>query len=99
MFENVPGACLLVLPGRQFHRRSPCPLLPPWWPPLPSLSRLQLLRLRMDTEMLYDMDWCYVILKGAIWRIEPAPDGYMPADENELEILTMLGPEHHSDSK
>lgn len=46
-----------------------------------------------------DLDWCYVILKGAIWRIESAPDGYTPTDENELEILTMLGPEHHSDSK
>jgi len=45
-----------------------------------------------------NLDWRYVILKGAVWRIEPAPDGYLATGEDEAEILTMLGPEHRSNS-
>ena len=45
------------------------------------------------------LDWRYVILKGAIWRIEPASDSYTSNDKDETEILAMLGPEHRSDSK
>ncbi len=45
-----------------------------------------------------NLDWRYVILKGAIWCIEPALDGYTPSSKDEAEILDMLGPEHRSDS-
>ncbi len=45
-----------------------------------------------------NLRWRYVILKGAIWRIEPAPEGYAPADKDEAEILAMLESEHRSDS-
>ncbi|GAC1358255.1 MAG: hypothetical protein NVS2B12_29660 [Ktedonobacteraceae bacterium] len=45
-----------------------------------------------------NLEWRYVIRKGAIWRIEAAPDGYTPADKDEAEILATLEPEHRSDS-
>lgn len=43
-----------------------------------------------------NLDWRYVILKGAIWRIEIAADGYTPTNKDEAEILDMLEPEHSS---
>ncbi len=43
-----------------------------------------------------NLDWRYVVLRGAIWRIEVAVDGYTPADKDEAEVLAMLEPEHHS---
>lgn len=45
-----------------------------------------------------NLDWRYVILKGAIWRIETAADEYAPSDKDEAEVLAMLEPEHRSDS-
>ena len=44
-----------------------------------------------------NLDWRYVILKGGIWRIESAPEGYTPVDKDETEVLTMLKSEHKSD--
>jgi hypothetical protein len=43
-----------------------------------------------------NLDWHYVILKGAIWHIEDAPDSYNPESEEEQEVLSLLTPEHRS---
>jgi hypothetical protein len=34
--------------------------------------------------------WRYVILKGVVWQIEEAPDDYVPASQQEQEIVSML---------
>ncbi|GCE13150.1 hypothetical protein [Tengunoibacter tsumagoiensis] len=41
------------------------------------------------------LQWRFVINKGAIWEILPAADSYQPENEEEAEVLEMLGPEHH----
>ncbi len=43
-----------------------------------------------------NLDWHYMILKGVIWRIEAAADGYTSSDKDEAEVLAMLEPEHRS---
>lgn len=43
-----------------------------------------------------NLDWHYVILKGAIWHIEDAPDNYVPQSEEERDVLALLTPEHRS---
>lgn len=37
--------------------------------------------------------WRFVILKGAIWRIDEVPDGYVAGSSEEEEVLTLLGHE------
>ncbi len=43
-----------------------------------------------------DLEWRYVILKGVIWRIEEAPEGYTARDKDEQEVLQLLSAEHFS---
>jgi hypothetical protein len=43
------------------------------------------------------LEWCYVILKGTVWQISEAPDGYQPQSQEKAELLKLLTPEHHSD--
>lgn len=43
-----------------------------------------------------NLEWRFVTLKGAVWKIEPAADGYLPTDKDEQEVLDMLSPEHFS---
>ena len=43
------------------------------------------------------LEWCYVILRGAVWQTSEAPDGYQPQSQEEAEVLKLLTPEHHSD--
>jgi hypothetical protein len=41
-----------------------------------------------------NLEWRYVILKGVVWQIDGAPEGYKPQSEEEQEILELLEPEH-----
>ncbi|TMD59623.1 MAG: hypothetical protein E6I91_19995 [Chloroflexi bacterium] len=41
-----------------------------------------------------NLEWQYVILKGAVWRISKAPDDYIPQSQEEGEVLAMISPEH-----
>jgi hypothetical protein len=41
-----------------------------------------------------NLEWRYVILKGVVWQINEAPEGYKPQSEEEQEILKLLEPEH-----
>lgn len=43
-----------------------------------------------------NLAWCYVILKGAVWHLNHAPDDYEPQSKEEAEILQLLTLEHHS---
>lgn len=43
-----------------------------------------------------NLQWCYVVLKGQVWQIEQAPDGYQAQSEEEEDVLKMLTPEHRS---
>ena len=37
-----------------------------------------------------NLAWRYVVLKGVVWQIEEAPDDYVPASQEEQEIVSML---------
>lgn len=41
-----------------------------------------------------NLEWRYVILKGVVWQIAEAPQGYQPESEDEASVLELLGPEH-----
>jgi YegS/Rv2252/BmrU family lipid kinase len=41
-----------------------------------------------------NLEWQYVILKGAVWRISKAPADYTPQSQEEEEVLAMISPEH-----
>ena len=43
-----------------------------------------------------DLEWRYVILRGAVWRIEEASTDYQAQSEGEQEVLNMLEPEHRN---
>lgn len=43
-----------------------------------------------------NLEWRYVILKGVVWQIDEAPEGYRPQSEEELDVLALLDPEHFS---
>ncbi|MEO6890466.1 MAG: hypothetical protein ABI456_13845, partial [Ktedonobacteraceae bacterium] len=43
-----------------------------------------------------NLEWRYIIRKGVVWRIDEAPTGYQPQDENEANVLELLRPEHRS---
>lgn len=40
-----------------------------------------------------NLEWQYVILKGAVWRISKAPADYIPQSQEEVEVLAMISPE------
>ena len=44
-----------------------------------------------------NLQWCYVILKGEVWKIDEVSDNYKPQNKDEKEILELLSPEHYSD--
>ncbi len=46
-----------------------------------------------------DLEWSYVILKGDVWQIDAASDGYQAQSEEEAEVLKLLTPEHRSDTE
>lgn len=39
-----------------------------------------------------NLDWRYVVLAGAVWQIEPAPEGYEPGSEAEATVLQLVEP-------
>jgi len=39
-----------------------------------------------------NLEWRYLIRQGIVWKIEPVPDGYAPASEDEEAVLALLGP-------
>lgn len=41
-----------------------------------------------------NLEWRYVILKGVVWQIDEAPEGYKVQSEEEQDILDLLDPEH-----
>jgi hypothetical protein len=41
-----------------------------------------------------NLEWHYVILKGVVWQIDEAPEGYKVQSEEEQDILDLLDPEH-----
>ncbi|GAC1353999.1 MAG: hypothetical protein NVS4B11_30070 [Ktedonobacteraceae bacterium] len=41
------------------------------------------------------LEWHYIILKGAVWKIEETPSDYEVQSEDEKEVLAMIIPEHH----
>lgn len=43
-----------------------------------------------------NLKWRYIILKGAVWRIEEAAVDYAPTSPEESEVLAMLQTEHRS---
>jgi len=43
-----------------------------------------------------NLEWRYVILKGVVWQIDEAPEGYKVQSEEEQDILELLDPEHPS---
>lgn len=42
-----------------------------------------------------NLEWRYVIREGKIWKIDETADGYMPASQDETDILALITPEHH----
>jgi len=46
-----------------------------------------------------NLEWRYIVLKGAIWTIEDASDEYESKSAEEEEVLEMITPEHRSRSK
>lgn len=65
--------------------------------PVPS-DVLDLLKtaLPADFNNSPNLEWRYIILKGAIWEIHEAPEGYQPEDEDEANLLELLDEEHRS---
>ncbi len=47
-----------------------------------------------DFNNSQNLEWRYVILKGVVWQINQAPEGYQPQGEDEANVLALLGPEH-----
>ena len=43
-----------------------------------------------------NLEWRFVILRGAIWRIDTVRDDYVATSSDEEEVLELLHPEHHS---
>jgi hypothetical protein len=43
-----------------------------------------------------NLEWRYVILKGVVWQIDEAPEGYKVQSEEEQDVLELLDPEHPS---
>lgn len=41
-----------------------------------------------------NLEWRYIIRQGIVWKIDIAPDGYTPANQNEAAVLALLGPAH-----
>ena len=41
-----------------------------------------------------DLEWRYFILKGVVWQIDEAPEGYQVQGEEEQDVLELLDPEH-----
>ncbi len=41
-----------------------------------------------------NLEWRYVILKGIVWQIDEAPEGYKAQNEQEQDVLELLEPEH-----
>jgi hypothetical protein len=39
-----------------------------------------------------NLEWRYIVLAGAVWRIEPAPDDYRPGSEEEAVVLQLVEP-------
>lgn len=43
-----------------------------------------------------NLEWRYIVLAGAVWQIEPAPDGYQAGSEAETEVLKLVEPKAHA---
>ena len=39
-----------------------------------------------------NLEWRYIIRKGIVWKIDPAPDGYTPETKHEADVLALLRP-------
>jgi len=50
----------------------------------------------VDFSKSPNLEWHYIIRKGVVWRIEEAPAGYTPQNDEEKEVLAMLSTESAS---
>lgn len=41
-----------------------------------------------------NLEWCYIVLNGTVWRIEQASEEYRAQSDEEHSVLEMLRPEH-----
>ena len=39
-----------------------------------------------------NLEWRYLIRKGIVWKIDPAPGGYTPETKHEADVLALLRP-------
>ena len=43
-----------------------------------------------------NLEWRYVIRRGWVWQIDPAPEGYKPQSDDEAAVLNLMSLEHLS---
>jgi len=41
-----------------------------------------------------NLEWRYIIKEGMVWQIQPAPDNYIPASQDESNVLALMRPAH-----
>jgi len=41
-----------------------------------------------------NLEWRYIIKEGMVWQIQPAPDNYIPASQDESSALALMSPAH-----
>ena len=41
-----------------------------------------------------NLEWRYIIKEGMVWQISPAPDNYVPASQDESNVLALMRPAH-----
>ncbi|MGH2495390.1 MAG: hypothetical protein ACRDIV_11865 [Ktedonobacteraceae bacterium] len=41
-----------------------------------------------------NLEWRYIIKEGMVWQIQPAPDNYIPASQDENNVLALMRPAH-----
>jgi hypothetical protein len=39
-----------------------------------------------------NLEWRYIIKEGMVWQIQPAPDNYVPASQDEGNVLALMRP-------
>jgi hypothetical protein len=41
-----------------------------------------------------NLEWRYIIKEGMVWQIQPVPDNYIPASQDETDVLALMRPTH-----
>jgi hypothetical protein len=41
-----------------------------------------------------NLEWRYIIKEGVVWQIQPTPDNYIPASQDESNVLALMRPAH-----